>query len=75
MLARSDEIDAAMLGNWTLSAMGTGSDGVGVRMEGETVALWTWPIEAEAMGIGSKCSNFVCQSEPSSATRSFFAAR
>ncbi len=57
-------MDEAIPGNWILIA-------TGVLVEA-SMALWTWPIEAEAIGVRSKDEKRDRHSEPSSVLITFY---
>ena len=62
-LPKSEEIEDAIPGNWILTATGRPVEAI--------VALWTCPIEAEAIGTLSNVENIFCQSVPNSVDMTF----
>ena len=62
-LERSEAMDEAIPGNWILTATGAEVDA--------RVARWTWPMEADAMGVRSKVEKREPQDEPSSVLMTF----
>jgi hypothetical protein len=61
---KSDEMEEAIPGNWILTATGRPVEAI--------VALWTWPMDADAIGTLSKEENIFCQSGPNSVDMTFY---